>query len=99
MALFSPLKIIEKTKDFVKTQNRPLSSEPKDVPLKVLTTLAEFYIANKQEQSEWVILPVTNIGAYLGSSSLGRQYLSKIPPELMERKQSSFGASVYKMRI
>lgn len=72
---------------------------PKDVPLKVLTTLAEFYIANKQEQSEWVILPVTNIGAYLGSSSLGRQYLSKIPPELMERKQSSFGASVYKMML
>jgi len=26
--------------------------------LKVLTTLAEFYIANKQEQSEWVVLPV-----------------------------------------
>ena len=49
------------------------------------------------ERDEWVILPVTNIGAYLGSSSLGRQYLSKIPPELMERKQSSFGASVYKM--
>ncbi len=73
--------------------------KPKDVPLKVLTTLAEFYIANKQEQSEWVILPVTNIGAYLGSSSLGRQYLSKIPPELMERKQSSFGASVYKMML
>ena len=73
--------------------------KPKDVPLNVLTTLAEFYIANKQEQSEWVILPVTNIGAYLGSSSLGRQYLSKIPPELMERKQSSFGASVYKMMI
>ena len=73
--------------------------KPKDVPLKVLTTLAEFYIANKQEQSEWVILPVTNIGAYLGSSSLGRQYLSKIQPELMERKQSSFGASVYKMML
>ena len=73
--------------------------KPKDVPMKVLTTLAEFYIANKQEQSEWMILPVTNIGAYLGSSSLGRQYLSKIPPELMERKQSSFGASVYKMII
>ena len=71
--------------------------KPKDVPMKVLTTLAEFYIANKQEQSEWVILPVTNISAYLGSSSLGRQYLSKIPPELMERKQSSFGASVYRM--
>ena len=71
--------------------------KPKDVPMKVLTTLAEFYIANKQEQSEWVILPVTNIGAYLGSSSLGRQYLSKIPPELMDRKQSSFGASVYRM--
>lgn len=29
--------------------------KPKNVPLKALTTLAEFYIANKQEQSEWVI--------------------------------------------
>jgi len=73
--------------------------KPKDVPLKVLTTLAEYYVANKQEQSEWVILPVTNIGAYLGSSSLGRQYLSKIPPELMERKQSSFGANLFRMWI
>ena len=71
--------------------------KPKDVPMKVLTTLAEYYVANKQEQSEWVILPVTNIGAYLGSSSLGRQYLSKIPPDLMERKQSSFGANLFRM--
>jgi hypothetical protein len=65
----------------------------------VLTTIAEYYIANKPYDSDWCILPVTNIGAYLGSSSLGRQYLSKIPPELLERKQSSFGASVYKMML
>ena len=71
--------------------------KPKDVPLKVLATLAEYYVANKPEHSEWVILPVTNIGAYLGSSSFGRQYLSKIPPDLMERKQSSFRANLFRM--
>ena len=75
------------------------SIQPFGVPLNVLTTIAEYYIANKPYDSEWCVLPVTNIGAYLGSSSLGRQYLRKIPPELMERKQSSFGASVYKMMI
>ena len=71
--------------------------QPRGVPLNVLTTIAEYYIANKPYDSDWCVLPVTNIEAYLGSSSLGRQYLSKIPSELMEGKQSSFGASVYRM--
>ena len=75
------------------------SIQPFGVPLNVLTTIAEYYIANKPYDSDWCVLPVTNIEAYLGSSALGKQYLIKIPPELMERKQSSFGASVYKMML
>ena len=69
------------------------------VPLNVLTTIAEYYIANKPYDSDWCVLPVSNIEAYLGSSALGKQYLIKIPPELMERKQSGFGASVYKIMV
>lgn len=65
----------------------------------MLTTIAEYYIANKPYDSDWCVLPVSNIEAYLGSSALGKQYLIKIPPELMERKQSGFGASVYKIMV
>ena len=75
------------------------SIQPLGVPLNVLTTIAEYYIANKPYDSDWCVLPVSNIEAYLGSSALGKQYLIKIPPELMERKQSSFGASVYKIMV
>ncbi len=71
--------------------------KPDGVPLKVILTLAEYYIANKPADGEWVVLPVTNMGAYLGSSSLGKQYLSKLPPEFMERKETGFGVSLYRV--
>ena len=71
--------------------------KPDGVPLKVMLTLAEYYIANKPADGEWVVLPVTNMGAYLGSSSLGRQYLGKIPPEFMVRKETGFGVSLYRI--
>lgn len=34
---------------------------PKSVPLNVTRTLLEYYIANKPSDSEWSILPITNI--------------------------------------
>ena len=73
--------------------------KPDGVPLKVMLTLAEYYIANKPADGEWVVLPVTNMGAYLGSSSLGKQYLSKLPPEFMERKETGFGVSMYRVSL
>ena len=52
------------------------------VPLNVLTTIAEYYIANKPYDSDWRVLSVTNIEAYLGSFALGKQYITKIPAEV-----------------
>ena len=73
--------------------------KPKDVPLKVLTTIAEYYIANKPYDSDWCVLPVTNIEAYLGSSALNKQYMSKIPTEFMQKKETSYGIAVCKVNI
>ena len=72
---------------------------PLDVPLNVLTTIAECYITNKPFDSDWCVLPVTNIEAHLGSSALNKQYMNKIPATFMEKKETSYGISVCKVRI
>ena len=75
------------------------SIQPLGVPLNVLTTIAEYYIANKPYDSDWCVLPVTNIEAYLGSSALNKQYMNKIPTEFMQKKETSYGISVCKITI
>ena len=39
---------------------------PKEVPLAAVTTLILDYMANRQEDTEWVVLPTTNFEAYFG---------------------------------
>lgn len=73
--------------------------KPDGVPHRVMMTLAEYYIANKPADGGFIVLPVTNVDAYLGSSSLGKQYLSKIPVEFMERKETGFGVSMYRVNL
>lgn len=59
---------------------------PKSVPLNVTRTLLEYYIANKPADSDWCVLPITNIEAYLGSSALNRMYLKQLTRTVIERK-------------
>ena len=73
--------------------------QPLGVPLNVLTTIAEYYIANKPYDSDWCVLPVTNIEAYLGSSALNKQYMNKIPTEFMQKKETSYGIAVCKITL
>ena len=63
----------------------------------MLTTIAEYYIANKPYDSDWYVLPISNIEAYLGSSALNKQYMNKIPAEFMQRKETSYGIAVCKI--
>lgn len=70
---------------------------PKEVPAEVVCTLIAYYTANKPEDSDWVVLPVANFDAYFGDTNFGRKYLSKIPKEIIERPDSSFGVSRYRV--
>ena len=67
---------------------------PKDIPLDVITTLILYYMANRQDGTEWVALPVTNFEAYFGTS-FGRKYLPKLPKEVFERSDSGYGVGRY----
>lgn len=69
---------------------------PKSVPLNVTRTLLEYYLANKPADSDWCVLPVTNVEAYLGSSALSRMYIKKLPELFVERKCAGGGVEMYR---
>ena len=69
---------------------------PKSVPLNVTRTLLEYYIANKPTDSDWCVLPVTNVEAYLGSSALNRMYLKLLCDTVIEQKDCWNNACIFK---
>ena len=66
---------------------------------RLMITLAEYYIANKEPDCEWVIMPRTNISAYLGSASYMEMYESRIPEGFMEKKPEMGGVSAVKVNV
>ena len=70
---------------------------PEKMPSNVLPTLVAYYLANRPEDSDWVVLPVTNFDCYFGNTNFGRKYLNLLPQEVIERS-NSFGVSRYRVR-
>ena len=69
---------------------------PEKMPSNVLPTLVAYYLANRSEDSDWVVLPVTSFDCYFGNTNFGRKYLNQLPREIIERG-SSFGVSRYRV--
>ena len=70
---------------------------PKGVPMEMVETLAAYYLLNKPEDSDWVVLPVANFDAYFGTTSFGRKYLKQIPETILERSETGFGLCRYRL--
>ena len=66
---------------------------------RLMITLAEYYIANKEPDSEWVIIPRTNTSAYLGSATYMEAYESRIPEGFMEKKPEMGGVSAVRIKL
>ena len=66
---------------------------------RLMITLAEYYIANKEPDSDWVIIPRTNISAYLGSATYVESYEGKMPDEFMEKKAEMGGVSAVRINL
>ena len=62
----------------------------------VIVTLAKFYLANKPEDSDWVVLPVENFNANYGTTSFDRKWLPDLPESLIVREEYS-GICRFKM--
>lgn len=69
---------------------------PEKVPAEVIHTLVAYYIANKLDYSDWVVLPVTNFDAYFGSTMFSKKWLPAIPKTLIVREREQLGVARYK---
>ena len=74
-----------------------ISATPKGVKPEVLITLYKYYIANKQDNTDWVILPVTNFDAYFGTTAFGRRYLQLLKEENIIITETSYGINRFKI--
>lgn len=45
---------------------------PEKMPSNILPTLVAYYLANRPEDSDWVVLPVTNFDCYFGNTNFGQ---------------------------
>ena len=62
----------------------------------MLLELVKYYLANKTEDGKYVVLPEQNFAAYFGNSSFTKQWLFKLPKDVIERKNVS---GVCKFRV
>lgn len=68
------------------------------VPFEVVYDVVAYYEANKQPDSEWVVLPVANFDCYYGNTNFSKKWLSKIPHSVLAREISN-GISRIKVNI
>ncbi len=68
---------------------------PKDVPTEVVELLVKYYLANKQDDSEWVVLPVTNFDAYFGNTNFSRKWWNKVPDSIIVKQKQCYGVCRY----
>ena len=59
---------------------------PEEVPDHVLKDIAAYYLANRQPDTDWVVLPVISFEAYYGDNNFSGKWLSKIPKSILERE-------------
>lgn len=66
------------------------------VPKEVIVELIRYYLANKPDDTDWVVLPVANFDAYYGNNNLSKKWLAKIPKSLILR-ENRHGVCRYKV--
>ena len=70
------------------------NSDTNGVPKEIIAELFRYYYANKQKDTDWVVLPVTNFDAYYGNNTFSKKCLAKIPNTLIVR-ENNHGVSRY----
>ena len=61
---------------------------PKGVPDDLLPMLTMYYLAHRQDGEDWVILPVSAVDAYYGSTSFSKKWKKALPKDIVEYKES-----------
>lgn len=74
-----------------------IDKETPNIRADILYTLIAYYIANRQPDTDWVVLPVSNFDAYFGTTSFSRKILNTLPETVLVRDRSTCGVSRYKV--
>ena len=74
-----------------------IDKEAPNIRADILYTLIAYYIANRQPDTDWVVLPVSNFDAYFGTTSFSRKILNTLPETVLVRDRSTCGVSRYKV--
>ena len=69
---------------------------PKGVPEDLLPMLTIYYLIHRQEGEDWVILPVSAVDAYYGSTGFSKKWKKALPKDIVEYKES-YGICKFKI--
>ncbi len=72
-----------------------ISAEAPKIKTDFISTLICCYIENKQSDSEWVVLPVSNFDAFFGTTSFSKKILNTIPQTILIRDKQTCGVCRY----
>lgn len=56
------------------------------IPKEIIAELIRYCLANKQNDTDWVVLPVASFDAYFGNNNLSKKWLAKIPKSIIQRE-------------
>ena len=62
-----------------------------------LETLIKYYYANRQKDTDWVVLPVANFDAYFGSTSFSKKRLTELVKSGAIERENSYNVSRYRV--
>ena len=88
-----------KNKDFDLSEDvrqRLAELTPKGVPVAASVMLYKYYVANKEDDQEYVVLPQQNFNAYFGSTAFSQKWVTALCGKVIEKKYSE---GVCKYRI
>ncbi len=78
-------------------EQRIQEGTPKGVPTEVLRTLIGYYLVNRQEDTDWVVLPVISFDACFGRN-FSRKWPSALPESVIVRgRDKGRGVCRYKV--
>jgi len=69
---------------------------PKGVPVEASILLYKYYVANKEDDREYVLLPQQNFNAFFGNTNFSQKWVGAINGRLIEKKVLN-GVSKYKI--
>ena len=69
---------------------------PPGVPVDAARALVAYYHLNKPEDSNWVVLPVTNFDGWFGTTSFSRRWLPALDGTVILRDAQNYGICRYR---